>query len=88
MEILANMSLKDSFNQALVNVKSLTDLGNDELLHLYALYKQATVGEVSGKKPGMLDFKGRAKYEAWEKQKGLSQEAAMEKYVTLVKKLK
>ena len=61
--------------------------GPDVLLQLYALYKQATLGDVSGKRPGMMDFKGRAKYDAWAEKQGLSQESAMEQYVTLVEKL-
>jgi len=42
-------------------------------LKLYALYKQGSVGEVTGKRPGFTDFKGRAKYDAWDKLKGTSQ---------------
>ena len=41
-------------------------------LEFYALYKQATEGDVSGKRPGMMDFVGRAKFDAWEKLKGMS----------------
>lgn len=54
---------------------------NDQKLEFYALYKQATEGDVSGKRPGMMDFVGRAKFDAWEKVKGLSQEEAMQRYV-------
>ena len=39
-------------------------------LALYGLFKQGTVGDNTTAKPGMLDFKGKAKWEAWEKQKG------------------
>lgn len=81
------MSVQNEFDQALKDVKSLSSLSNQDLLALYALYKQATSGDVSGKKPGMLDLKGRAKFEAWEKQKGMDAEAAMKEYVALVKKL-
>lgn len=55
-----------------------------ELLELYALYKQGTVGDVSGKRPGMLDMKGRAKYDAWAKTAGLSASAAQDAYVRFV----
>ena len=81
------MSIQKDFEKALNDVKKLTDLGNEKLLNLYGLFKQATVGDVSGSKPGMFDLKGKAKYEAWSQQKGLSKEKAMEKYVALVKKL-
>lgn len=56
-------------------------LSNDEKLTLYALYKQATVGDVNTPKPGMFDMKGKAKWGAWEKLKGTSQTAAKAKYV-------
>jgi diazepam-binding inhibitor (GABA receptor modulating acyl-CoA-binding protein) len=82
------MSVKDDFNQALQEVQKLSDLSNEELLALYGLYKQATVGDVSGPKPGMFDLKGKAKYEAWTERKGLSKEKAMERYAGEVKKLK
>jgi acyl-CoA-binding protein len=59
----------------------------DELLELYAFYKQATAGDVSGKRPGMLDMKGRAKFDAWTEKKGVSKDDAMTKYVALVDRL-
>ena len=58
-----------------------------ELLELYALYKQGSSGDVQGSRPGMLDFKGRAKFDAWEKKKGLARDAAQKAYVELVAKL-
>lgn len=61
---------------------------NDLKLEFYALYKQATEGDVSGKRPGMMDFVGRAKYDAWEQVKGLSSEQAMQKYVDRLASLK
>lgn len=61
---------------------------NDTLLQLYALYKQATAGDASGKRPGFTDFVGRAKYDAWDKLKGTAKETAMQSYVDLVAKLK
>ncbi|MEJ2534158.1 MAG: acyl-CoA-binding protein [Gammaproteobacteria bacterium] len=60
---------------------------NDTLLRLYALYKQATEGDVSGERPGFFDFVGAAKYEAWEKLEGTPQETAREQYVSLVREL-
>jgi diazepam-binding inhibitor (GABA receptor modulator, acyl-CoA-binding protein) len=60
---------------------------NEELLQLYALYKQATEGDASGERPGGFDFKAIAKFDAWEELKGKPREQAMQDYVTLVEKL-
>jgi acyl-CoA-binding protein len=80
--------LKQQFEKAATDVKSLTERpDNDTMLRLYALYKQGSEGDVKGPKPGFFDFVGSAKYEAWEKLQGTSQEQAMKKYVDLVKKL-
>jgi acyl-CoA-binding protein len=54
---------------------------------MYGLYKQSTAGDVAGKRPGMFDMAGRAKYDAWEKRRGTSKEDAMRAYVELVAKL-
>jgi acyl-CoA-binding protein len=76
---------KAAFEQAQKDVKTLTKRpGNDEMLFLYAHYKQASEGDVSGSRPGMLDMVGRAKYDAWAKLKGTSKDAAMQKYVDKV----
>ncbi|QRN94737.1 acyl-CoA-binding protein [Archangium violaceum] len=82
------MALEDDFRSAQERVKTLTTRpSNDTLLELYSLFKQATDGDVQGKRPGMLDIKGRAKYDAWAGRKGLGREAAMQQYVALVEKL-
>lgn len=78
--------LEQRFADAQAKIKPVTGLGNDVLLDLYALYKQATVGNATGDRPGMLDLKGRAKYDAWAKRKGLTKDAAMEAYIELVGK--
>jgi len=76
------------FEQAVVASKSLaTRPDNDTLLQLYALYKQGSSGDVSGDKPGFFDFVATAKYEAWERIKGLSADDAMQQYIDLVSKL-
>ena len=76
------------FEQAAEAVKQLTaDPGNEAKLRLYGLYNQATEGDVSGSRPGMLDMKGRAKYDAWAGKKGTAKDKAMEAYVALVNKL-
>jgi diazepam-binding inhibitor (GABA receptor modulator, acyl-CoA-binding protein) len=82
------MALADDFTSAQTRVKQLPKTPSpDELLELYALFKQAGAGDVSGERPGMLDFKGRAKFDAWAKKKGVSAESAMKSYVDLVSKL-
>jgi acyl-CoA-binding protein len=82
------MSLPEKFEDAQKRVNALKSRpSNDELLDLYALYKQATVGDATGKRPGMLDLKGRAKFDAWEGRKGTSKDKAMEAYVALVDRL-
>lgn len=80
--------LKSQFEQAADDVNGLSQRpGDDDLLELYGLYKQATAGDVTGAKPGMFDFKGRAKYEAWEELAGTDAEAAMQRYVDKAKSL-
>jgi diazepam-binding inhibitor (GABA receptor modulator, acyl-CoA-binding protein) len=85
--MVASMSeLAQRFTAAQARIKPVTGLGNDVMLELYAYFKQATVGDVTGSRPGMLDLKGRAKYDAWAKRKGMSKDAAMEAYIALVDK--
>ena len=81
------MALSDEFEQAQVRVKQLTKLpSSEELLELYALYKQSTAGNAGGDRPGMMDLRGRAKYDAWAKHKGMTKDAAMQAYIDLVAK--
>ncbi|KDR20996.1 Acyl-CoA-binding protein-like protein, partial [Zootermopsis nevadensis] len=76
------------FNEAAESVKNFKKRpSDDELLQLYALFKQATDGDNHKEKPGMLDLKGKAKWEAWSDKKGQSKEVAMEAYVALANKL-
>ena len=85
---MAKTDLKAQFEQAAVNAKKRPERpDNDTMLKLYAYYKQGTEGDVTGEKPGFFDFVGGAKYDAWSKMKGTSQEEAQKKYVDLVKKL-
>ena len=80
--------LKANFEKASVDVKGLSKKpDNNTLLKLYALYKQGTDGDVSGKRPGMTNIKGRAKFDAWGKEKGKSNDDAMEEYIKLVQSL-
>jgi diazepam-binding inhibitor (GABA receptor modulator, acyl-CoA-binding protein) len=79
------MATQQEFEQAVTRSKELTKRpSNEEMLQLYALYKQATEGDVTGERPGGFDFKAIAKYDAWEEIKGKSKDQAMNDYVTLV----
>jgi acyl-CoA-binding protein len=85
---MSDEALSAQFVQAQAQVKTLTRApATEELLELYALYKQGDKGDVDGKRPGMLDIKGRAKYDAWATKKGMSASAAMSAYVALVNRL-
>jgi diazepam-binding inhibitor (GABA receptor modulating acyl-CoA-binding protein) len=82
------MTLEPRFKQALEEVKQLQEVDNLTKLKLYALYKQATESDVSGKRPGFTDMVGRAKWDAWEQIKGTGSEAAKQQYIDLVESLK
>ena len=76
------------FENAAVAAKSLPERPDDTtLLELYALYNQGSGGDVSGDKPGIFDFVGAAKYEAWEKLRGTRKEDAQSRYIELIRKL-
>ncbi len=82
------MATEEEFKAAAERTKTFTKRpDNAELLALYALFKQASDGDVSGARPGMFDLKGRAKYDAWAAQKGKSKDASRDEYVALVAKL-
>lgn len=77
-----------TFNEAAEAVKTLSSRpSNETLLQLYALFKQSTEGDVTGNRPGLLDPKGRAKFDAWTQKKGLSKEDSQQQYIALVKTL-
>ena len=80
---------KAKFEKAVADSKKLPEKpDNATLLQIYALYKQATEGDVEGKRPGFGDMVGRAKYDAWAGVKGKAKEAAMQEYVDLIESLK
>ncbi len=82
------MDLKSQFEEASVKSKSLPEQSNENLLKLYSLFKQATEGDVNIEKPAnMFDFRGIAKYNAWEALNGMTKEEAMQQYIDLVKEL-
>ena len=78
----------DRFQEAQLRVKKLSRApDNAALLELYGLYKQATTGDASGKRPGMLDLRGCAKYDAWAGRRGMSRPHAEEAYADVVDRL-
>jgi len=86
-ELVKNSEQKD-FENAVAAAKSLRERpDNEDMLLLYALFKQATLGDIDAPKPGFFDFVGVAKFEAWEKVRGTSRHEAMSRYVELVRKL-
>jgi diazepam-binding inhibitor (GABA receptor modulator, acyl-CoA-binding protein) len=81
--------LKPTFEQAVSDSKSLPEKpDNMTLLKIYALYKQATQGDVDGERPGISDFVARAKWDAWHSLKGQDSEQAMQSYIDLIESLK
>jgi acyl-CoA-binding protein len=83
--------LKTEFNEAVNYIQTAEGdfkPSNELKLEFYGLYKQATEGDVSGKRPGMMDFVGRAKYDAWEKLKGTGSDEAMQQYIDKLNTLK
>ena len=80
--------LQAQFEIAAREVMDLAKRPDDKtLLRLYGLYKQATEGNIRGKRPGFTDVKGRAKYDAWSRLRGKSEQWAMQEYVNLVQEL-
>ena len=82
------MKVEEEFQSAISRSKELTKRpSNEELLDLYALFKQATDGDVSGERPGGFDFKAIAKFDAWASKKGIQKDQAMKEYIALVELL-
>jgi len=81
--------LEARFAQAQRDSIALTERpDNNTMLRLYALYKQATQGDVNGDPSSSFDFVRRAKFDAWSAIKGTSAESAMEQYIDLVASLR
>jgi len=82
------MPLQEDFESAVANSKKLSERpDNQTLLKIYGLYKQATAGDVTEKKPGFGDMVGRAKWDAWNAVKGTSQDDARQQYIDLIQSL-
>ncbi len=82
------MSNQEDFEAAAERVKKLSSRpDNNTLLKLYALYKQGTEGDVSGKRPSRLKIQARAKFDAWKEYEGTAQAEARASYIELVDEL-
>lgn len=82
------MATQEDFDTAVSAVNGLSRAPSaGEQLKLYGLFKQASKGDATGKRPGRLDVRGRAKYDAWAGQKGMSAEDARAAYIELAKTL-
>ncbi|KAL8266843.1 hypothetical protein R6Q59_004187 [Mikania micrantha] len=82
------MGLKEDFEEYATKAKTLPDTTtNENLLVLYGLYKQATVGPVNTDRPGMFSMRERAKWDAWKAVEAKSKDEAMNDYITKVKQL-
>lgn len=82
------MDIQKEFESAVTNSKQLPDQPNENLLKIYGLYKQATEGDVNIEKPtNFFDFKGIAKFNAWEELKGMPKEEAMKQYIQFINQL-
>merc|ERR1712066_1181721 len=85
-----DMALEQEFNACAEEVKNKINktLSDDELKEIYALFKQGTMGDITIEKPGMLDMKACAKWEAWNSKKGMEQEEAKKKYIEYAMEMK
>ena len=71
----------------IISKKVNKTMTNDELKEIYGLYKQATFGDIDTEHPGMLDIKGKAKWDSWKSKEGISQDEAKEKYIVYSKEM-
>ncbi|XP_013116760.1 acyl-CoA-binding protein homolog [Stomoxys calcitrans] len=76
-----------SFEEACELAKNFSKKPSDsEFLEFYGLFKQASFGDVSTERPGALDLKKKAMWDAWNSHKGMSQDAAKEAYIKVYEK--
>jgi diazepam-binding inhibitor (GABA receptor modulator, acyl-CoA-binding protein) len=81
------MNLNEEFAAALSQANSMPNQPPNIQLVLYGLYKQATKGDVGGSRPGMMEMRKRAKYDAWAGHSGVSQDEAMTAYINKINEL-
>ena len=72
----------NSFNDAKQKVEELYKrMDNKTIRKIYAYYKQATEGDISGKRPSALRFRDRVKFDAWSSISGMSKKEAEAAYI-------
>ena len=80
--------IEEQFTQACAEVERVyTRLDNATIRKIYAYYKQATEGDVKGKRPGVLRLRDRIKYDSWSSISGMTMNDAMLAYIKLVSNL-
>merc|ERR1712146_601853 len=84
-KLTSTNKMAEEFEKATEAVRNIKTASNEDLLELYALFKQATVGDCSTGRPGILDQKGRAKWDAWKAKEGTNADDAKAKYVEKAK---
>ena len=80
--------MQATFDEVCAKVKALpkddpNPMSDEEKLNMYSWFKQATIGDCNTDRPGMLDFVGKAKWDAWNGHKGMEKEVAMKHYCDL-----
>jgi len=85
-------SLEEKFNAAVKAIQRLPSDGtfqpsNEMKLTFYGLYKQATAGPCQEQRPSIFNYINRAKWDAWDKCRSMSKEAAMTAYIDEIRKI-
>ncbi|PFX22253.1 acyl-CoA-binding protein-like [Stylophora pistillata] len=81
--------MSEAFQKAADEVKKLAKTpSNEDMLEVYALYKQVTVGDCNTERPGFLDMTGKAKWDAWNGKKGTAKAEAEAAYIAKVEEMK
>ena len=88
MSEMEHENAKHSHHPTTTQTRLPKNTSNEDLLILYGLFKQATIGDCNTDRPGLLDPKGKAKWDAWNALKGMTKEQAMEEYIMKVEQLK
>ena len=79
-----NVDIKEKFEAAVARANAMPPAPTDVLLVNYGLFKQATIGDASGERPGVLALRARAKYDAWAGRRGMTREEAMAAYIEAI----
>ena len=80
--------LEINFQKAIGYIKNLPqDFSNEELLELYGLYKQATIGDNNTTRPSIFNYRSLKKWQSWTSFKDITSDVAKTNYILLVQKL-